>query len=280
MTNKSIRNLTWYRWIGEDVAKSLCMCCEKEPIKMFNFECGHVIAKANGGQMDIENLRPICGICNKSMKTEHMAIFKKKNNYGSINKLYTNAEGIQEAIPEDIEKLIKEMDELRESKIDFKPKIEEIVQDNYFSSGIENRRLRLDFYSGLKKNCYIAKNSALYDMIFMLDRDYYSNEMQITRVLGKIPNLKDVKLNKDYEKDIQELTIEEQELIKIYNVVYSYINLQPNKSDEILAWRSGLLKWKLPKYIEVSESYNKENVENEIKDLYQLFKDNVYKRID
>ena len=98
------------------------MCCEKEPIKMFNFECGHVIAKANGGQMDIENLRPICGTCNKSMKTEHMSIFKKKNNYGSINKLYTNAEGIQEAIPEDIEKLIKEMDELRTSKIDFKSK--------------------------------------------------------------------------------------------------------------------------------------------------------------
>jgi hypothetical protein len=209
-----------------------------------------------------------------------MVIFKKKNNYGSINRLYTNAEGVQEAIPEDIQKIIKEIDELRSSKNDIKLEKIESPQLENNSETLTDLRLRLDFYPGLKKNCYIAKNSDLYDMIIMLDRDYYSKEIQITRVIGKIPNLKNTKLNKDYEKDINELTVEEQGLIKKYNIIYSYINSQPVKSDEILSWRSGLLKWKLPKYIEISESYTNENIENEIKDLYQNFKDNVYKRID
>jgi hypothetical protein len=55
----------------------MCTCCEKTPIKNIEFHCGHVIAEANGGTMQIDNLRPICAGCNLSMGTQDMNDFKK-----------------------------------------------------------------------------------------------------------------------------------------------------------------------------------------------------------
>ena len=46
-----------------------------------DFECGHVKAKTNGGKNSVENLRPICGICNKSMGTNHMYDFMVQNSF-------------------------------------------------------------------------------------------------------------------------------------------------------------------------------------------------------
>lgn len=74
---KKIRELVWNQWIGHDVASSMCTCCEKTPIKNIEFHCGHVIAEANGGTMQIDNLRPICAGCNLSMGTQDMNDFKK-----------------------------------------------------------------------------------------------------------------------------------------------------------------------------------------------------------
>ena len=69
------RNNVWNKYIGESVAISQCYTGCGSEIKMFNFECGHIVAKTNGGKYDIDNLRPICGTCNKSMGTMHMKDF-------------------------------------------------------------------------------------------------------------------------------------------------------------------------------------------------------------
>ena len=45
----------------------MCFCCNVEPITFANFECGHVQSGVNGGDDKIQNLRPICSLCNKSM---------------------------------------------------------------------------------------------------------------------------------------------------------------------------------------------------------------------
>jgi hypothetical protein len=45
---------------------------------MNSFQCGHVIAEANGGVIHVDNLRPICSICNQSMGTENMDDFRKR----------------------------------------------------------------------------------------------------------------------------------------------------------------------------------------------------------
>lgn len=71
-----VRRQVWDTHIGEDVAVSKCMCCEDIRITQHNYICGHVIADSNGGTLDIENLRPICAVCNDAMGNENMAEYK------------------------------------------------------------------------------------------------------------------------------------------------------------------------------------------------------------
>ena len=41
------------------------------------FEAGHIIAERCGGPTNIENLRPICSLCNRSMGLKNMIDFMK-----------------------------------------------------------------------------------------------------------------------------------------------------------------------------------------------------------
>jgi len=75
---KVVKDLSWNKWIGDDVAKAKCLCCNVNEIKMSSFHCGHIIAEANGGSTTVDNLRPICSACNLSMGTENMNTFKNK----------------------------------------------------------------------------------------------------------------------------------------------------------------------------------------------------------
>jgi 5-methylcytosine-specific restriction endonuclease McrA len=73
----TVRIACWNTYIGEDVGKHVCMCCQNLFITQHNFHCGHVVAEAKGGSTDVSNLRPICEKCNYSMGTENMADFAK-----------------------------------------------------------------------------------------------------------------------------------------------------------------------------------------------------------
>jgi hypothetical protein len=75
---KHIRTLVWNEHIGSSVSENLCCCCKKEKIDVRNFHCGHVIADANGGDLTIPNLRPICPPCNSAMGTRSMNEFMKE----------------------------------------------------------------------------------------------------------------------------------------------------------------------------------------------------------
>ena len=83
---KKVKELVWNNHIGHDVATSMCTCCEKTPIKNTEFHCGHVVAEANGGTLEITNLRPICAGCNLSMGTQNMDDFKKVFGLGKKEK--------------------------------------------------------------------------------------------------------------------------------------------------------------------------------------------------
>jgi hypothetical protein len=69
---KSLRIKVWNTYVGEDVGKIKCLCCNTIDITQSIFECGHIIAEAKGGETSLENLRPICSTCNKSMRTINM----------------------------------------------------------------------------------------------------------------------------------------------------------------------------------------------------------------
>jgi hypothetical protein len=80
---KVVKDLSWNKWIGEDVARTKCLCCGVNEIKMSSFHCGHVVAEANGGTTTVDNLRPICAACNTSMGTENLNEFKAKCGFGT-----------------------------------------------------------------------------------------------------------------------------------------------------------------------------------------------------
>ena len=71
----TIKKLVWNTNIGEDIGKSKCLCCKSTDITQLSFNCGHIIAEANGGNTIVSNLRPICQNCNSSMGTKNMNDF-------------------------------------------------------------------------------------------------------------------------------------------------------------------------------------------------------------
>jgi hypothetical protein len=75
----TVRNILWVTHFKTS-KKGLCWLCGVEDISSANFECGHVISEKNGGRVTLDNLRPICSFCNKSVGTMNMEDFKKKYN--------------------------------------------------------------------------------------------------------------------------------------------------------------------------------------------------------
>ncbi len=81
---KVMKDLCWSKYVGDTVGKTKCMCCETNEIKMNDFQCGHVIAEANGGKTTVDNLRPICKACNLSMGIENLNDFKKRCGFDKV----------------------------------------------------------------------------------------------------------------------------------------------------------------------------------------------------
>jgi hypothetical protein len=73
----TMRRLVWDANIGEEVGKAKCLCCKTTDITQLSFNCGHIIAEANGGDTTVSNLRPICQNCNSSMGTRNMDDFMR-----------------------------------------------------------------------------------------------------------------------------------------------------------------------------------------------------------
>ena len=71
----TIKKLVWNTNIGEYIGKTKCTCCKSTDITQMSFNCGHIIAEANGGKTIVSNLKPICQNCNSSMGTKNMNEF-------------------------------------------------------------------------------------------------------------------------------------------------------------------------------------------------------------
>ena len=71
----TVKRLVWNKYIGENIGKYKCYCCKLTDITQLSFHCGHVISEKKGGQIDVNNLRPICQNCNSSMGFKNMDDF-------------------------------------------------------------------------------------------------------------------------------------------------------------------------------------------------------------
>jgi 5-methylcytosine-specific restriction endonuclease McrA len=76
---KCVRNALWINFF-KDSRVGLCLCCKREPITISNFHAGHIKAEKNGGKTSLENLKPICPMCNLSTGTQDMDEFISRYN--------------------------------------------------------------------------------------------------------------------------------------------------------------------------------------------------------
>lgn len=77
--SKPLRSCVWKSAFGSCMRGS-CVCCQRD-IEYDGFECGHIISVHNGGNSSAANLRPVCGLCNKSMGSENMHSFCERNGF-------------------------------------------------------------------------------------------------------------------------------------------------------------------------------------------------------
>jgi len=80
----SLKTMVWNKYIGLKYGLVPCMCCRTEPIKQISHHAGHVVAESNGGETNIDNLRPICATCNLSMGNQNMIDYMKRNGFDRI----------------------------------------------------------------------------------------------------------------------------------------------------------------------------------------------------
>lgn len=77
---KAIRNQLWRKYFGNQMTGA-CFCCKSELNVLENWEASHVIAASQGGGDNLENLRPLCSSCNRSMRAENMDEYMKRYGY-------------------------------------------------------------------------------------------------------------------------------------------------------------------------------------------------------
>ena len=74
---KCVRNSLWINYF-QSSRVGLCECCKRETITMGNFHAGHIIAEVNGGSTRLDNLIPLCMLCNTSLGRQNVHDFIKR----------------------------------------------------------------------------------------------------------------------------------------------------------------------------------------------------------
>ena len=77
--SSTLKDMVWDKYVGKNIGISNCYLNCGNQIRQSNFECGHIISRKDGGPLSLNNLRPICSKCNKSMSTKNMILFVNTN---------------------------------------------------------------------------------------------------------------------------------------------------------------------------------------------------------
>ena len=63
----ALKQSIWLEYNGKTFEAKCQVSWCKNIVTVYNFEAGHNIPESKGGTTTLDNLRPICGSCNKSM---------------------------------------------------------------------------------------------------------------------------------------------------------------------------------------------------------------------
>ena len=80
----SLRANVWVYYIGSHVGVTKCQCCHLQDITRDNYKCGHIVAVSKEGKTNLQNLRPICGLCNRSMGSKNLFDFSQECGYTAL----------------------------------------------------------------------------------------------------------------------------------------------------------------------------------------------------
>lgn len=75
---RTLRNAVWKQAVGDNLNDHLCICCQNERINALLYHCGHIVAESKGGSTTMDNLLPVCSVCNLSMRDMNMHEFIQK----------------------------------------------------------------------------------------------------------------------------------------------------------------------------------------------------------
>lgn len=75
---KKLRLKVWRTHFESEEASGICYCCGEEISYENTYEACHVIAHKHGGPDTLDNLRPGCRSCNRSMGTQDLREYKKQ----------------------------------------------------------------------------------------------------------------------------------------------------------------------------------------------------------
>lgn len=146
---KKVRVGVWNEYIGKDKGTSKCLCCNDTEIQQSdsNWESSHVISEFNGGNCTIENLRPLCCGCNRSMSSKNMKDYCLQYYPNSIDRLKLNTNQQTEdneyidCAPEDrMEDIPISIENTLETNIQSVKEIENLISNSYnnFKCNIQN----------------------------------------------------------------------------------------------------------------------------------------------
>lgn len=68
---KALREQVWLKWIGRNYDAKCTVTWCSNTITVFDYEVGHNVPESKGGTLQIDNLRPLCSRCNKSMGNQY-----------------------------------------------------------------------------------------------------------------------------------------------------------------------------------------------------------------
>ena len=167
----------WDHYVGLDIGRTKCLCCDKRDILQASFSAGHIVSEHDGGKTTIRNLVPICQSCNSSCGTENLLDFMKRcgTKKESINSIILLREKLpdDETDSEESENSNSDQED-KESESEFSEEDEESESDS--DTDIEEKSMselkKLAKNKGLKKYNSLGKT----DLIRLLEKKKKSSQ--------------------------------------------------------------------------------------------------------
>ena len=252
----------WKLYNGPDAQQAKCWVCQSTIIDVFNFHAGHILAWKEGGNENVENLRPICLKCNSSMSNTHMDYYKlcycrdtvwpepfdKKG--GTKQQIITNFQNEQRRLEESINKRKEEAEAVevvkKKKEAEAEKKKKEAEEAEKKKKEAEEVKKKKEAEEKKKKNNNLTQYNSWVNKLWKFVQDDWSgmiskaqnpqrpnfNEQHFKQCIQDIKNKDQYTCYKDLYNALQDVN----KRIKNYKASKDFAKEYPDKWDKCLIW--------------------------------------------